>query len=475
MQRFSVGIGDVIGAILDFIWSILVALISFIFSVLVAIISWVWDKVTGLLDWIRVQIFNLFVWIFEQITAVFFWVWDLVAIPLVIIGGIFAVTFIGDAMWREIKGNRVAIRLKEVPQELEALLFDGDTFHLDADIASYQRALREQQTAAEKTPHYATYRAIFHFLDNHSNILAATRVALSWLEEVRHTLEKNNDITPLLDSQEQSNPLHTLYFALGSPPDLSQIPCDLSFQESYQDIRTQMIQTLQVAIQPLAKWAEKMNEQREFEQALVARAKAVSDRERNYQSQMASLQREQAKISDAQRTCADMDQKQAALRQQERAQAAKQRELDQLAQKYSDAHIAEKAAATAQAKVDEAALQNITKVADIPVAHFLDFFLAKLETVANSEALTGENQNKLLDAYTALKEKLEKNSVLTAEELASVSPDVHRINQIETIIKLYGEKIQRIKHDETLDDEEQNTQIDYLMRLRDRDIAALEE
>ncbi len=74
-----------------------------------------------------------------------------------------------------------------------------------------------------------------------------------------------------------------------------------------------------------------------------------------------------------------------------------------------------------------------------------------------------------------MKESFEEKGLVPIDRLARVTADVERINQMETVIDLYSQKIKTVKADETLDEDEREAKIDYWQRLRDRDISRLEE
>lgn len=125
-------------------------------------------------------------------------------------------------------------------------------------------------------------------------------------------------------------------------------------------------------------------------------------------------------------------------------------------------------------KIDQAAFQNLSKVNDIPLSYFLSYLKEKFDSLSKQE-VSGETHSKLFDTYTWLKAIFSRNGMIDPDRLEELAPDVKRINQMETLMDLYGEKIHRVKNDDSLDDEERQMKIEYWLRLRDRDIAELEK
>lgn len=80
-----------------------------------------------------------------------------------------------------------------------------------------------------------------------------------------------------------------------------------------------------------------------------------------------------------------------------------------------------------------------------------------------------------LKAHEALVDLFDRTGKIPLGDMASVTHDVKRINQIETVIKHYSAKIMDVKKDDSLDDELRETQLAYWQRLMDTEIAKLEE
>ena len=111
---------------------------------------------------------------------------------------------------------------------------------------------------------------------------------------------------------------------------------------------------------------------------------------------------------------------------------------------------------------------------DIPVRYFHEYLKEKFAHLTK-DTLSGEDHNTLLEMHSWFQDIFSRNNMISPERLEAVSPDVQRINQIETVMDLYGEKIRKVKHDDALDEEERQMKVEYWMRLRDRDINELEK
>lgn len=86
----------------------------------------------------------------------------------------------------------------------------------------------------------------------------------------------------------------------------------------------------------------------------------------------------------------------------------------------------------------------------------------------------GDEENQVFKLYTKLKEVLEKNSKIPIEKKRMMSNDVIRLNQIETLMDLYGEKIARVQQDETINEDERQIKMNYWVSLRDKEIQDLQ-
>lgn len=116
-----------------------------------------------------------------------------------------------------------------------------------------------------------------------------------------------------------------------------------------------------------------------------------------------------------------------------------------------------------------------SKVQDLPLNDLINVFINRLSTETNSDALIGDKHSQYLDLYNALIKVFSDHKILSPEKLHSITQDVHRINQIETLIDLYSEKIRRAKRDDDLDEDERETKVAYWQRLMDKEISDLED
>jgi len=106
----------------------------------------------------------------------------------------------------------------------------------------------------------------------------------------------------------------------------------------------------------------------------------------------------------------------------------------------------------------------------------VEIHLAALKSRLDSakiEELIGENQGEMVQLYRAMFDAFDKNGLIPINQLAAVPKDVHRINQIETIIDLYTMKINRVKKDKKLSDEERDRKVQAWEHLMAKDIDAL--
>lgn len=92
---------------------------------------------------------------------------------------------------------------------------------------------------------------------------------------------------------------------------------------------------------------------------------------------------------------------------------------------------------------------------------------------AELEELLGENQGDLVVLYRRIHDAFDSHNLITPNRLAAVPKDVHRINQIETIIDLYNLKIQRTENDQSLDEGVRDRKVQALQHLMEKDIEAL--
>ncbi len=105
--------------------------------------------------------------------------------------------------------------------------------------------------------------------------------------------------------------------------------------------------------------------------------------------------------------------------------------------------------------------------------HFIPF-IEKLENTG-MEQISGITHTQFMELYKTLEETFARNNALPLSRLTEIPDDVRRVNQIETLIDLYGKKMQRVRNDENLDEEDRDNKLANWERLMERDISRLEE
>ena len=121
-----------------------------------------------------------------------------------------------------------------------------------------------------------------------------------------------------------------------------------------------------------------------------------------------------------------------------------------------------------ETKTMERALAGTLSI-DAYITAFKDF----LENEAKLDDLLGENQGEMVQLYRAMHDAFDRHGLIAINKLATVPKDVHRINQIETIIDLYNLKISRTEKDKKLDADVKSRKIQALQHLMEKDIEAL--
>lgn len=108
----------------------------------------------------------------------------------------------------------------------------------------------------------------------------------------------------------------------------------------------------------------------------------------------------------------------------------------------------------------------------LPMSAHISALLSNLEG-SKVDDLIGENQGSLVAVYKAMHDAFERHGLIAINQLATVPKDVHRISQIETIIDLYTKKIDRVKNDAKLSEEEKDRKLQAWEHLMEKDIDAL--
>lgn len=112
---------------------------------------------------------------------------------------------------------------------------------------------------------------------------------------------------------------------------------------------------------------------------------------------------------------------------------------------------------------------------NFPLTVHLEGCMNKMQDVTEEELKGSTLHTRMVQVYKAIQDTLAHFKLTPADKLALVPKDVERLNQIEVVLDLYDEKIRRVRKDTVLDEIERAEKIEYWKRLRDRDIALIEE
>ena len=97
------------------------------------------------------------------------------------------------------------------------------------------------------------------------------------------------------------------------------------------------------------------------------------------------------------------------------------------------------------------------------------------ECEEDENALTPELNSILLTLYTSIDNLFKAAGKKTPSQMSEILNDAMRINQINTIIDLYAEKITEARKQEFENEEDRQDKIDHLMRQRDIHLRSIEE
>lgn len=128
------------------------------------------------------------------------------------------------------------------------------------------------------------------------------------------------------------------------------------------------------------------------------------------------------------------------------------------------------------AKEEAIRLEEAKKIAlkEFPFTDHLEGCIQRIGEVTE-EQLKGTLHTRMVKAYKAIEDTLKRFKLVPVEKLALIPQDVERLNQIEAILDMYDEKIRKVRKDDSLAEEEREDKIEYWKRLRDRDIAMIED
>lgn len=134
---------------------------------------------------------------------------------------------------------------------------------------------------------------------------------------------------------------------------------------------------------------------------------------------------------------------------------------------------AELASARDQKRQQELTLEKQLKLKDFPLADHFKPFMDKLKATKTDE-IEGLTHTQFMELYIALEETFKRNNRLPLSRLAEIPDEVRRVNKIETLIDLYAKKMQKVRADSSLDEEDRDHKISNWERIMERDIAELE-
>ena len=107
----------------------------------------------------------------------------------------------------------------------------------------------------------------------------------------------------------------------------------------------------------------------------------------------------------------------------------------------------------------------------LPLDQHLDRFLSRSDEFSRLDADAIKRYTPFL---STLENTLARTNLPPIGDLADIANDLSRINEIKTILDLYNVKIDAIDQDMALDEDDKVESVEYLKRLRERDIAMLE-
>lgn len=158
----------------------------------------------------------------------------------------------------------------------------------------------------------------------------------------------------------------------------------------------------------------------------------------------------------------------ALARQAEAQKAEAERVKTEEERKKAQAEAKKESARLAAAEIER---QN--KLKEYPLGAHVDVFCQQVGTL-NGWITNGEEENRVFDLYLKLQAALEAASKIPLKERERIAEQHKELNQVETLMNLYSEKIRRVRDDEDLDDEEREEKIAYWRDMRNRQIAAIQ-
>ena len=102
-----------------------------------------------------------------------------------------------------------------------------------------------------------------------------------------------------------------------------------------------------------------------------------------------------------------------------------------------------------------------------------NLFSKRLQDVQASE-LKGKSASHLLDLFGELKDLFKTHEIGDLEKQTQASAKMQRINEYETVMNAYDRKMNSVRQDSSLDEEDRAEKLEYWKRLRERDITEFE-
>lgn len=193
-----------------------------------------------------------------------------------------------------------------------------------------------------------------------------------------------------------------------------------------------------------------------------ARAKALEEQRQ--------LEQEQA---DRDRKSREASQRETIAKEELQHRQQQERREKELALEREKRAVEAEKARQVELEKEKVRLEKIQTASEFGLDDFLKAYRQKLEGTSVEE-IHGKNHAELFELYSTLKDTFLRLKLVPLDQLEKVPEDVHRLDQIEVIMDLYTEKIRRVRESH-LDPDEQELKIDYWIRLRDKEIQALEE
>jgi len=205
--------------------------------------------------------------------------------------------------------------------------------------------------------------------------------------------------------------------------------------------------------------ARQKEQERLLKQAEAEKAKAAADKVKHDAATAAAKEKETGSLAkQAEAKKAEEERKRA---EAERLKAEEERKKNQAEAKKETARLA------------AAEIERQNKLKEYPLSAHIDAFIQQAETLERWIA-DGEEENRVFDLYLHLQAALQSASKIPLEKRERIPEHHKQLNQVETLMDLYSEKIQRVQEDEALDDEEREEKKAYWRDLRNRQIAEIQ-